>query len=387
MKGFYIDLQKDGSVRYRMTYIDPLTRKTKRVSVSMDRDTVRNRHAAEDMLLKRIRALVGAPNDEVMLSAVLDAYISDMGRSWRESTKNRNEASLHRVLRTFPQGVILSAITPQHWRDALSELSGDSPTTYNEYLKRLKTFLRWCVSHDYLNTDYTSKLARMTTEEDYTEDKATDKYLEEREVPILLARMQTVPRWHQIAKFMLLSGLRCGEALALEDSDVGSRFISVTKTMNANTKKIGPPKTKKSKRDVALTPELVALIAEVREYNQWLSEALGVVSSHFFFAEDADYCSYASFNKYLKESAQDVLGFPISTHWLRHTHASFLLAAGVPIAVISRRLGHETVDITQRVYIHIIDRLKDQDAALMSGISLLGPPASAPAVSRVVNLG
>ena len=386
MKGFYIDLQKDGSVRYRMSYVDPLTRKTKRVSVKMEADTVRNRHKAEAELNQKVRELTGAPSSGATLAAAIDAYISDMSRTWRDSTRHRNEMSLKRILRTFPEGVILSALTAQNWRDCLSDLSNDNATTYNEYLKRVKSFLRWCISRDYLDIDYTSKLARMAAEE--PEDKATDKYLEEREVPVLLARLEIMPRYYQIAKFMLLSGLRCGEALALEDADVGTRFISVTKTLNALTKKIGPPKTKKSNREVALTPELVALIADIREYNQWLKDSLGVISPHFFFSESGDYINYPTFNKYLGNASQEVLGFPISTHWLRHTHASFLLAAGVPIAVISRRLGHETVDITQRVYIHVIDRLKDQDAELMSGISLLGgaQPSGSPR-QRVVNLG
>ena len=385
MKGFYTDIQKDGSVRYRLSYTDPLTRKTKRVSVKFDHDTVRNRHAAEGYLAQKVRELCGSPSSGATMAAAIDAYVSDMGRIWRQSTKDRNQASMGRILRTFPEGTVLSAVTPQNWRDCLTSLSRDNATTYNEYLKRLKSFLRWCISRDYLDTDYTAKLARMSAEE--PEDKATDKYLEEREVPILLARLEIIPRWHQIAKFMLLSGLRCGEALALEDSDVGQRFISVTKTLNAKTKKIGPPKTKKSNREVALTPELVALIAEIREYNQWLKDSLGIISPHFFFTESGDYINYASFNKYLGEASRAVLGFTVCTHWLRHTHASFLLAAGVPIAVISRRLGHETVDITQRVYIHVIDRLKDQDAALMSGISLLGAASPAVIRDRVVNLG
>ena len=319
MKGFYIDLQKDGSVRYRMSYVDPLTRKTKRVSVKMDADTVRNRHKAEAELNQKVRELTGAPSSGATLAAAIDAYISDMSRTWRDSTRHRNEMSLKRILRTFPEGVILSALAAQNWRDCLSDLSNDNATTYNEYLKRVKSFLRWCISRDYLDIDYTSKLARMAAEE--PEDKATDKYLEEREVPVLLARLEIMPRYYQIAKFMLLSGLRCGEALALEDADVGTRFISVTKTLNALTKKIGPPKTKKSNREVALTPELVALIADIREYNQWLKDSLGVISPHFFFAESGDYINYPTFNKYLGNASQEVLGFPISTHWpVSYTH-------------------------------------------------------------------
>ena len=67
-----------------------------------------------------------------------------------------------------------------------------------------------------------------------------------------------------------------------------------------------------------------------------------------------------------------ILGKKVTTHWLRHTHASFLLAAGVPIEIISRRLGHESTAITERVYLHIIDKLKKKDAEFLANVNLLG---------------
>ena len=44
----------------------------------------------------------------------------------------------------------------------------------------------------------------------------------------------------------------------------------------------------------------------------------------------------------------------IRLHDLRHTHASLLLAAGVPIKVVSERLGHTTIAMTMDVYGHLL---------------------------------
>ena len=57
-------------------------------------------------------------------------------------------------------------------------------------------------------------------------------------------------------------------------------------------------------------------------------------------------------------------------HCLRHTHASILMYKGVSTQSISKRLGHATTDITQRVYLHIIEEMEAKDekkimAALM----------------------
>jgi integrase len=52
----------------------------------------------------------------------------------------------------------------------------------------------------------------------------------------------------------------------------------------------------------------------------------------------------------------------IRLHDLRHSYASSALAAGVPIEVLSKRLGHSRISITQDVYVHTNER-QDWDAA------------------------
>lgn len=52
----------------------------------------------------------------------------------------------------------------------------------------------------------------------------------------------------------------------------------------------------------------------------------------------------------------------IRLHDIRHTHASLLLELGVPIKVISERLGHSTVTMTMDTYAHLMPAM-DQKAA------------------------
>ena len=47
-------------------------------------------------------------------------------------------------------------------------------------------------------------------------------------------------------------------------------------------------------------------------------------------------------------------------HDMRHTHASWLLTEGVPLLVVSRRLGHESIAVTARVYGHVQPESDDQ---------------------------
>jgi integrase len=66
-------------------------------------------------------------------------------------------------------------------------------------------------------------------------------------------------------------------------------------------------------------------------------------------------------NDWLRATA--VVGRKISLHALRHTHASQLIAAGVDILTISRRLGHASAKITLDTYGHRYGSSSDDLAA------------------------
>ena len=56
--------------------------------------------------------------------------------------------------------------------------------------------------------------------------------------------------------------------------------------------------------------------------------------------------------------------YPLSSvrlYDLRHTHASLALAAGVPVHVVSKRLGHASAKMTLDVYAHLLSG-QDEDA-------------------------
>ena len=69
---------------------------------------------------------------------------------------------------------------------------------------------------------------------------------------------------------------------------------------------------------------------------------------------------------------------PIRFHDLRHTHATLLLKAGVPIKVVSERLGHSTPGFTMATYRHVIPGMQEEAAHTFAALldSCASPPAS-----------
>ena len=58
-------------------------------------------------------------------------------------------------------------------------------------------------------------------------------------------------------------------------------------------------------------------------------------------------------------------------HTLRHTFASWLVQAGVPLYTVQRLMGHKSIVMTQR-YAHLAPDQGAEAARLLSGISLAG---------------
>lgn len=63
-----------------------------------------------------------------------------------------------------------------------------------------------------------------------------------------------------------------------------------------------------------------------------------------------------------KNTDKVVLEKPVRIHDLRHTCASWLLGAGVPLITVSAHLGHEDTSVTAKIYGHL-DRTAGQAAA------------------------
>ena len=75
------------------------------------------------------------------------------------------------------------------------------------------------------------------------------------------------------------------------------------------------------------------------------------------------------FAEHLERCRRTVDGLPaIRLHDLRHTHATLMLGAGVPVKVVSERLGHATATITLEIYQHVLPGMQAEAAAKFAAI-------------------
>lgn len=182
------------------------------------------------------------------------------------------------------------------------------------------------------------------------------------------------PHYRLFVRFLAATGARYGEAVALPVGDLKLDHETVLirralKWSPDNDRRIGPTKTRKSNRTVALPPELVEQLRELVKDKP--SDAL------VFTAPKGGPINHRTFwsDIWLPACTKAGLDPRPRIHDLRHTHASWLLAAGVPIYVVQARLGHESIQTTVDVYGHLMPDA--QIAAAQAAAAMIMPKAVA----------
>lgn len=167
------------------------------------------------------------------------------------------------------------------------------------------------------------------------------------------------------------TGLRRGELLALRWRDVDLRTgqVSIIQAVDESKKDgitLKEPKTKKSRRTVILPPMAIDVLRAHRTAQAQLRLLQGeTYHDHdlVFPRDDGSVRRPSNFSKAFA-CLLEKTGLPkVRPHDLRHGHASHLLRAGVPVKVVSERLGHSTTAFTMDVYSHLLPGMQE-DAAL-----------------------
>ena len=88
------------------------------------------------------------------------------------------------------------------------------------------------------------------------------------------------------------------------------------------------------------------------------------------FQDEDGIFSYNAYRMAFRRATKSVSGKTLTPHSLRHTHTSLLAEQGIPLDVISRRLGHSDSQITKDVYLHVTDGQKAKDRSLLKDVVL-----------------
>ena len=155
-------------------------------------------------------------------------------------------------------------------------------------------------------------------------------------------------------KFLLATGCRINEALALSwsDIDLDNSVVHITKTLNCDME-LNSPKSKSGYRDIDIDTETVAMLKKYQRKQTQEAWKLGrtetVVFSDFIKPFPSSKAASDRLKSHFKKARVNNIGF----HGFRHTHASLLLNSGIPYKELQHRLGHSTLSMTMDTYSHL----------------------------------
>lgn len=146
----------------------------------------------------------------------------------------------------------------------------------------------------------------------------------------------------------IYTGMRLGEIAALtwNDIDFMHKTISVNKSYSYVQRELKEPKSKSSKRVIAVNDGLLRILQQLRPNGNIM----------VFVNSRGELPSSNAVNKTLRKLMANC-GLEKKNfhfHSLRHTHVAFLLCQGVDLYAISKRLGHSDLTITMKKYAYLM---------------------------------
>lgn len=180
-----------------------------------------------------------------------------------------------------------------------------------------------------------------------------------------------VPKIEYKALFITLyfTGARLGEVLALQWKDLNNGKISInkaltTKTING-TYEIKDTKNTSSIRDVVLGDNLNKFLLDIKTNE---IKRKDFREDWFIFGRNKP-LPQTSISRVKDTAIKKAKIKRIRIHDFRHSHASNLIGDGMDIVAVSRRLGHSDINMTLKVYTHLLEKNDDKLAEYLDKTS------------------
>ncbi len=206
--------------------------------------------------------------------------------------------------------------------------------------------------------------------------------------------LRYIPERHKpMVQLIAGTGMRWGEVAALKpgDFDLKARLVRINRAWHKSIERgwyIGPTKTKSSRRTISLPANLIPLLEPlVKARGDWMfANPDGSPIRHNKFMDNVWHPArrlangLPAFDKRKPMAggtwdvvpAEEPIGKEPGIHSLRHSHASWLIAEGVPVEVVQARLGHESIQTTIAVYTHLTPDVLARPAAAMDRMLPVG---------------
>lgn len=375
---------------YRIVYDVPGTNgKRKQKRETLDNVT---KSEAEEVLAKRKevakhRQTLRNPN--ITVAQLFDELFRIKGRTLSASASERYEGLFRNYIAPAMGNAKVSDLRPEHLIDAYATWSAKgvsgrplSGRTVHHLHDPIRCALNFGIRREWLTRNVA---ACLETEDLPKATKPEPIALDEAEIAALLSAARypserakrsggpsAEPWFYPAVAFAFYTGARRGEILGLRWSDLDFEFntVSIRRSLTRTHSRglfFKEPKNGKA-RTITMPATLIAILKQQRSTQDKERSILGAgyKDDDLVFARpNGSLVNPRCFGDRVIELAARAKVRPITAHCLRDTHASILAKKGVPLEVVSKRLGHADIRVTAERYLHIY---RESDAAAARGL-------------------
>ena len=183
------------------------------------------------------------------------------------------------------------------------------------------------------------------------------------------------PAGHQFFLPLALSyhtGARLGECCALtwQDVDFDAREIAIQKTVivAGGVELQDVPKTSYSRRIIPYGEKLYKIL-KAEKTRQAVARLQNPKAADAFICHTKQGRMLTpDAMRYFNQWCSETFGAGYTFHSMRHTHATLLLEAGEDLELVSKRLGHSSINTTAQTYSHVLDARKQKTRSLLDQV-------------------
>ena len=364
----WIEELPNGKYKYYERYIDPYTEKSRKVSLTLNSKSNQAKKQATVELQEKINKKINAPKlESITFEKALELFKPNYKRKVKNSSYLSFESTEKTLLRAIGKDMLIKNIDLPFFRKRIEDLYYDQKYSLN-YVKKIKAFTLMILSHA-SEEGYSAGSPNFKLNLVLRQDEKPEKYLEKYELRAVidqLNKMRPNQRKADMVEFLALTGLRYGELIALREEDLYEGYISVNGTIDFRNGSYSnvtrtTPKTKAANRNVVLSTRATNILIKILQENQlYKATSKYIDSGYIFTSPNGNPIDYRTFAPCLKNAAKFAgIQKPVSSHYLRHTHISFLAELNIPIKVVMDRVGHNDASTTLQVYTHVTNKMKD----------------------------
>ena len=358
------------------------------------RETFRGvtKHEAESFLAKRIESVARGEytaDADMTMSDLFEKFMTHKAKRLEATTIDRYKGIIATYLRPTFGKMRLTALRKAHLIEAYEKWQAEKQTrrsgrTIRHVHDLLRATLNLAVSLDYVQTNVAGKITSddlpkaFKPESTVLNENELRHLLAEARSPTFLAKkrgtVSSLPWFYPALVFAAYTGARRGEVLATRwpDLDLDGGTVTIRESLAQPRSGLAFKRPKNGQvRTVTITSELVAVLRS----HKARQAAEQVYLGERYHRDDLVFAmpngmpvSPEAFGAAFKRLVERAKVARIRLHDLRDTHASLLAKAGVPIEVVSQRLGHSCIGVTVDRYVTVY---RERDAAAAAAFAQL----------------